>query len=59
MKIVKVFVFLFQALKYAINPPTLYRWGNRLMVQWDTFIKEHPYAQKHPVLAMSESSFFK
>ena len=41
-KIVKVRVLDIQTLKYILNPPTLYCWANRLMIQWDSYIKENP-----------------
>lgn len=46
-------------LKYNLNPPTLYMWANRLMLQWDTFLEVNCYAQRHPVFATCEPKFFK
>lgn len=30
---------IIQTLEYKLNPPTLYRWANRLMTQWDNYLK--------------------
>lgn len=31
--------FVIKTLEYKLNPPTMYRWANRLMSQWDNYLK--------------------
>jgi hypothetical protein len=48
-----------KTLMYRLNPPTLHRWSNRLLLQWDTYIAQSPYASSHPVFATTDIIYFK
>lgn len=50
---------LTQTLKFTLNPPTLSGWANRFMLQWDAFLEQNTYAQKHPIFATCEHKYFK
>jgi hypothetical protein len=52
-------ILLFQSLKFSINPPTLFMWANRFMLQWDNYIDTDFYALNHPLFTTSKRCYFK
>jgi hypothetical protein len=48
-----------RSLKFNLNPPTYYMWANRLMMQYDEYLKQSEVGLNHPLFRKVEKFFFR